>query len=134
MMVDVAIVMEKIFPNDTVLLVHDHGSWDAEALEAYNLLIDDPDWPRRKVFEGIVSKTGKECVGLQASDMIAYEIFKGVRDKVIDNEAKMRRVMEVISSKAPVTARWINQSGAEALYRIMKDSGKYPNLDTQGVC
>jgi hypothetical protein len=64
MMVEIAVIMEDIFPSDTVLLIHDHGTWDSEALEGYNLMIDDPDWPRRKLFEGLVSKTGKESVGL----------------------------------------------------------------------
>ncbi len=133
MIMDIALVMEQLFPGDTVLLVHDHGSWDTQLLQAYNLLIDDPYWARRKLFEGLLSNTGKESVGLQAADMIAYEVFKGVKDKVIDSEAEMRRAMRAISTKAPVKAQWINRSSAEALYRIMKESGKYPKLDEQGV-
>jgi hypothetical protein len=65
--------------------------------------------------------------------MIAYEVFKGVKAKTIDNDAKMRRVIQMISSKKPVMARWINLPAAQALYRVMKESGKYPDLDEKGV-
>jgi hypothetical protein len=132
-MVEVAHIMEQYFPGDTVLLIHDSGNWDAEALQGYKLLVDDPDWPRQGLFEGIVSKTGKESVGLQAADMIAYEVFKGVKDKTNDPEVEMRKAMKAIAAKAPVSARWINEPAAQALYRVMNESGKYPKLDEQGV-
>jgi len=133
-MVDVAIVMEKYFSGDTVLLVHDHGSWDQYALEAYNLMVDEPGWSRRGVFEGLVAKTNQDAIGLQAADMIAYEVFKGVKAKTISSDAEMRAVMKEFGKRdVPITARWINLPAAEALYKIMKDSGKYPNLDEMGI-
>lgn len=133
LMVDLAIIMEDIFPGDTVLLIHDHGNWDAEALEGYNLMIEDPDWPRRKMFEGLVSTTGRDSVGLQAAGMIAYEVFRSVKDKTKDPESEMRAAIKAIAAKKPISARWMNLHGAQALYRIMKESGKYPKLDEHGV-
>lgn len=136
MMVDIAHIMEEFFPGDTVLLLHDHGSWDDAALEGYNLMIDEPGWKRGHVFEGIVSKSGKDpsAIGLQAADMIAYEVFKGIKAKTISKDAEMRAVMkEFLNQDVPLTARWIDLKAAQALYKVMKDSGKYPNLDTQGV-
>jgi len=136
MMVDIAHTMEDIFPGDRVLLVHDHGNWDDAALEAYNLMIDEPEWKRRHVFEGIVSKSGKDtsAVGLQAADMIAYEVFKGIKARTVSKDAEMRAVMkEFLNQDVPLRARWIDLKAAEALYRIMKESGKYPDLDEKGV-
>jgi hypothetical protein len=132
-MVHVGIVMQEIFPNDTVLLIHDHGNWDDAVLQAYNLMVDEPDWPRRDVFEGLVMKTGGNCVGLQAADMIAYEVFKGVKAKTFSGDAEMRGAMKNLASQAPIRAQWIDLPAAQALYRVMKESGKYPNLDEQGI-
>jgi hypothetical protein len=135
-MVDLAHIMEENFPGDRVLVVHDHGSWDVAALAGYNLMVGDPKWKYRHLFEGIVSKTGNDpsAVGLQAADMIAYEVFKGIKAKTVSKDAGMRAVMqEFINRDVPMRARWINLRAAQALYRAMKDSGRYPNLDELGV-
>jgi hypothetical protein len=134
MMVDLAHIIEDYFPGDSVLLVHDHGNWDEFLLAAYNRVTDEKAWPRRAAFEGLSAKTGKMAIGLQAADMIAYEVFKGVKARTNLPESGMRGAMqEMINQDIPITARWINLKAARALYRVMKDSGKYPNLDEQGV-
>jgi hypothetical protein len=43
LMIEIAIIMEEYFAGDRVLLVHDHGSWDDEAQEAYNFMRRDPE-------------------------------------------------------------------------------------------
>lgn len=135
-MVDLAHIMEEIFPGDRVLVTHDHGSWDDVALAGYNLLVNEPDWPYGHLFAGFGSKSGKDpsAVGLQAADMIAYEVFKGIKAKTVSKDAEMRGVMkEFMNREVPLRARWIDLKAAEALYRIMKESGKYPDLDDRGV-
>jgi len=136
LMVEIAHVMEEYFPGDQVHLIHDHGNWDDTALEGYKLMVGDPEWKRGKVFEGIVSKSGKDpsAVGLQAADMIAYEVFKGIKAKTISKDAEMRAVMKAfVQQEVPMIARWIDLKAAQALYQHMKDSGKYPNLDNFGL-
>lgn len=133
MMVEIAHIMEETFPGDSVLLIHDHGNWDEAVLQAYNLMMDEPDWRGRGLFDGLLAKSGKEAVGLQAADMIAYETFKGIKAKTISNDAEMRGAMRALAAKAPIRSRWIDLGAAQALYRIMKESAKYPNLDTMGV-
>ena len=96
-------------------------------------MVDEPDWPRREVFEGLVMKTGGNCIGLQAADMTAYEVFKGVKAKAFSGDAEMRGAMKNLANQAPIRAQWVDLPAAQALYRVMKDSGKYPNLDEQGV-
>jgi hypothetical protein len=135
-MVEIAHIMEESFPRDRVLLVHDHSNWNDSAIEGYNLMIDEPAWKYRHIFEGIVSKSGKDpsAVGLQAADMIAYEVFKGIKAKTVSKDAEMRAVMkEFVYRNIRMSARWIDLNAAEALYRTMKASGKYPKLDEQGV-
>jgi hypothetical protein len=134
LMVEIAHTIEAYFPDDTVLLMHDHGDWDEQALRGYNLMIDDPAWKYRGLFEGITPKTGKASVGLQAADMIAYEVFRGVKDRTKNPDAAMRgATQEMLNKQIPLSARWINLTAAKALYRVMKDSGKYPDLDNCGV-
>jgi hypothetical protein len=140
LMVDIAHVMLAYFPGDTVLLIHDHGNWDAEALRAYNLMIEEADreperiWGSRNLFEGLLAKTGRESVGLQAADMIAYETFKGVKARTNSPEAAMRgAVTEMMNREIPLQSRWINLPAAQALYQVMKESGQYPDLDSKGI-
>ena len=134
LMVDLAHAMESYFPGDHVLLVHDHGNWDEQALRGYNLMIDDPAWKYKALFEGLLPKTGKQSVGLQAVDMIAYEVFKGVKAKTNNPDVAMRGAMqEMVNKQIPMEARWVNLKAAQALYQTMKESGKYPELDNGGV-
>jgi hypothetical protein len=105
LMVDIAHTMQDYFPGDSVLLIHDHGNWDEELLTGY-----------------------------KAADMIAYEVFKGVKAKTNSPDVAMRGPMQEMQNREiPMTARWINSRAAKALYHVMKESGKYPNLDDCGV-
>lgn len=134
LMVDIDRAMQAYFSGDSVLLIHDSGNWDEELLAGYNLMVDEPGWAPRRIFEGLLPKTGKTGVGLQAADMIAYEIFKGVKAMTNSPDVAMRGAMqEMHDREIPMTTRWINLQAAKALYRIMKESGKYPNLDDAGV-
>jgi hypothetical protein len=109
MIVDIAHTMLDYFPGDTVVLIHDHGSWDAQALLAYNLMIDEagrsPEriWGSLALFEGSLAKTGEECTGLQVADMIAYETFKGIKAKTNAPETAIRgAVREMINKQIPI--------------------------------
>jgi hypothetical protein len=134
LMVSIAHILEDYFPNDHVLLIHDHNNWDEDALHGYNLLIDDPDWGTRGLFKGLLSKTGKDDVGLQAADMMAYESFKAIKAKIKSPAAAMRgAVQEMVKRDIPIQSQWIDRKAALALYDVMKQSGKYPDLETKGV-
>lgn len=134
LMVEIAHTMESYFPGDTLLLVHDQGNWDEQALRGYNVMIDDPDWKYRSLFKGLLSKTGEQVVGLQAADMIAYWVYRGVNDRAMDPAAAMRgAIKEMQNKEIPMTARWISARTAKELYRVMKASGKHPELDSGGV-
>jgi hypothetical protein len=134
MMVDIAHIMRDHFRGDQVLLVHDHGNWDAEALKGYKLMIDDERWEPRHLFVGLLPMTAPQSVGLQAADMIAYEVFRGVKAKTSSSDAALRGVIqEMLNKEIPISARWIDLGAAKALYKVMKESGKYPNLDDGGV-
>jgi hypothetical protein len=134
MMVDIAHIMRDYFSGDQVFLIHDHGNWDAEALRGYNLMVNDENWKPRHLFLGLLPLTSPQAVGLQAADMIAYEVFRGVKAKTSSPDASMRgAIQEMLNRQIPMSARWINLDAAKALYRVMKKSGKYPDLDEGGI-
>ena len=134
LMIEVAHVLADYFPGDSVMLIHDHGNWDQELSAAYNRMIEEDELQFSSIFRGIVPKTGKQTVGLQAADLFAYETFKGVKNKTNNPEATMRRgAQAMLNKQIPMRARWIDLASARALYELMKESGKYPNLDSQGV-
>jgi hypothetical protein len=62
-MVDIAHTLRDIFPGDHVLLIHDHGNWDEQALTGYNLMIDDSEWPYRGLFERSTSDDRQAICG-----------------------------------------------------------------------
>jgi len=134
LMIEIARVLREYFLGDHVLLIHDHGNWDVQALEAYNLVIDEPAWEPRLLFEGLLPRTGSQDVGLQAADMIAYEVFKGIRARTKSPEAAMRgAVQEMRNKEIAMITKWIDLPAANALFRYMKESGKYPDLELKGV-
>jgi ethanolamine utilization microcompartment shell protein EutS len=124
MMVEIGHIMREYFPGDQVLLIHDHGDWDIQALAAYNRMVDDPKWISRELFVSIAPMTGAESVGLQAADLIAYEMFRRVKDKELKNSDDMRAAMKEMKKRGvPVAARYMDINGVKALRRIMEESG-----------
>jgi hypothetical protein len=126
MMIEITRIMQDYFPNEQVLLIHDHGDWDIAALNAYNQMIDDSRWENRKFFAGVVPLTGKQSVGLQAADLIAYEIFKGVKLNGRLHKDDMRKAFNALHRKqVPLGARFVDERTAIALREIMEGSTKY---------
>ncbi len=86
---------ELLSPEDRVLIIHDKGNWDGEALRGYRSMVDDRRWGHRHRFVGIEGKTGKQDVCLQAADMIAFESFKEADNLLFRNE-KTRAALEAL--------------------------------------
>ncbi len=125
-MVEIAHLMLQHRPGDTVLLVHDHGNWDAAALEGYNLMIDDERWDKRHLFEGITPLTNAKSIGLQAADMIAFEGHKGLRKKILNNDSTLRKALQaMVDKRVPIMAKYVGLDAAWALRKIMEESGRY---------
>jgi hypothetical protein len=119
-MVDIGHIMREHFPGDQVLLIHDHGDWDTEALAGYNMMVDDIRWEPRHHFLGLVSMTWRQAIGLQAADLIVYEIFKRLKSKVIDDSEKIRAPLrQLANNRMPISAKYINEAVLEKLRRLM---------------
>lgn len=116
LMVEIGHEMKENYPNDRVLLVHDSGAWDTEALEAYKCMVNDERWQSRRFFVGIKAMNWKESIGLQPADMIAYETFKFVNDTVMPNTEKLRNALSAVFDRhLKFNAKYINQKALIAL-------------------
>ena len=122
-MVDIARIMRVYRPTDEVMLIHDHGSWNLQALKAYNSMVDDERWPARKYFHSISPLTWKQSVGLQAADLIAYEGFKVMRKRLIHNSSELRWALrEFIAKEVPAAAKYMDKSSILELRTLIESS------------
>jgi len=109
-------LMARQRPDDQVHLVHDHGSWDVQALETFNFMVDDKRWKYRKIFTGITPLTGKQSVGLQAADLIVYEAHKAIKDRVVgDTDELSETVQAFLEKKVPVIGKYLDHETVVAL-------------------
>ncbi len=109
--------MKEHRPLDRVMLIHDHGSWDLEALQAYNAMVDDPEWEDAWRFVSISPLRWQDDAGLQAADMIAYESFKMINSNVCaGGGAELRKAMkELLKMNDGVYAEHLNVEGLQIL-------------------
>jgi hypothetical protein len=124
-MVSLGHIMRAHFPNDQVMLVHDHGDWDMQALTAYNLMVEDKSWPSRHFFHSLTSLTSKESIGLQAADLIAYETFKRVYNRLVKNSNELRWALRQFAEVMPSDIRLLGRPAINALRERMKESVKH---------
>lgn len=76
LMVDIAKKMLELFPGDQVLVVHESGNWDDEALRGYKLLAGEGKWDKGRIFCGFTSLTKVECIGFEACDLLLMRCLK----------------------------------------------------------
>jgi hypothetical protein len=124
-MVDLGRLMREVRPGDQVMLVHDHGDWDATALSVYNDMVDDKRWASRHVFHSITPLTWKQSVGLQAADLAAYETFRVLKSKLATNQTTMRYALRhLVAQEMPMIPRYIDRRALKALVRVIKENRK----------
>jgi hypothetical protein len=94
-------VMRNYFPEDQVMVVHDHGDWDKHALGAFNTMVDDPRWDSRKYFHSLTSMTSTQSIGLQSADLIAYEAFKLIHKRLVKDVVELRWALQQFAGEVP---------------------------------
>jgi hypothetical protein len=75
-------------------LIHDRSSYDSVLLDAFNLLVNDPEFSAAKRFTTIAPMCWQHSVSLQAADLMAYENFKESQRCLVGR--KRRKSLEVI--------------------------------------
>ena len=122
--------LDKHPPSDRVTIIHDRGNWDVHALQAFKILVDDPEWEYRNRFVAITPLRWRDDTGLQSADLIGYECMR-----VIDNElwtgGKMRKAMEALLKCNPrICPAYIDRQALEA---VKKELDKGPSRDAAAV-
>jgi len=109
MMVEIGHTMRDHYPNDKVLLVHDRGNWDVQALNAYHWMVDDVRWEPRKYFAGIIPMSWEHSIGLQPADMVAYETFRFLKDTVLPDTEKLRSALiAMMERRLEINSKYMN--------------------------
>lgn len=83
------ILGDKRWPAERLALVHDHSSYNAVLLDAFNHLKADETLEHRELFTTIEPKTWKECIFLQPADFLAYENYKAVERESAGNPRRV---------------------------------------------
>ena len=125
LMYEIAFAMQE-WPEDCrVALVHDHGDWDKLALEGYNQLVDDPEWEHRHRFVSITPLTWKDDVGLQAADLIAYELMRRLDDTLWTGRDIRIPLKAILEMNNHVSGKYLDHGELKSLkQRIFTPSGE----------
>ena len=89
---EVCEVVDKYFPGECVAVIHDHG-FNAQAQKAFEAVHKHHD-PQR-VLRSIAAMEWKDCIALQAADLIAYESMKA-SSRYRSNNSEVRRSLRRI--------------------------------------
>jgi hypothetical protein len=108
--------LAKDFPPEfRMAVIHDHGPWDAIALQAYNNWVDDPTWEHRHRFVSITPLTWKADIGLQSSDLIAYESMRWLDDHLWTGKDLRPALKALLDMNDHVHGEYINRDALLAL-------------------
>jgi hypothetical protein len=106
--------LDKHVLSDRVTIVHDHGNWDIHALQAFNILVDDPEWEYRNRFVAITPLRWQDDTGLQSADLIAYECMRAI-DNELWTGKKMRTAMEeLLKCNSGIFPAYLDREALEA--------------------
>jgi hypothetical protein len=119
-MVSLGGLLRENFPEDQVMIVQDHGDWDVRALAAYNNMLSDLRWGSRLFFHSFTSLSWKQSVGLQSCDLIAFEMFKRVHQKLTKNTDELRWAMRQITGHMAGDMRLMDIRAVRALRQTME--------------
>jgi len=114
-----------------VALVHDHGDWDKQALEGYNLMVDDKQWEHRHRFVSITPLTWRDDVGLQSADLIAYEAMRWLDDRLWTGRDMRIPLQKLTEMNGHMYGTYFNREALE----LLKAEIDKPNEDkeTNGI-
>ena len=102
------------WPKDCrVALVHDHGDWDRWALHAYNELMANEEFKHRDRFVSMTALTWKCDVGLQAADLIAYELMRCLDDTLWTGKDMRIPLREIMQMNDHVSGFYLNREALQ---------------------
>ncbi len=109
-------IVRKHFVRDSVGIVFESGNWNADGVAVYNQTIADPKFKDRSLFTSVSAISNKQCVGLQAADLIAYESMKRVLAHAVSNSNKLRWALkQLLGNKNLGESAYIDRNALVAL-------------------
>jgi len=82
-------------------MTHDHCDYDAALLEAFNQMLDDPEFKCRDRFTTLVPARWQNCIPLQPADLLAYENYKETVRRKEMSQRKRRTTLRLILDSEP---------------------------------
>lgn len=120
-MVELAHALDEL-PTHKIFIIHDTGNWDVQALQGYNSMVNDLRWQLRDRFVGITPGKWQDHVGLQASDLIAYETFKHLDNKLFNSTAHVRPALRALLPKVPLRAKYWDKPVLTAFKKLVDET------------
>jgi hypothetical protein len=120
-MVELGHALDEL-PGYQIFMIHDHGNWDVEALQSYNSMLSEPRWQSADRFAGITPGSWEKVVGLQAADLIAYETFKHLDNRLFVEDYKVRYALRTLIPHMPLYAKYFEKLSLTALKNALDES------------
>ncbi len=108
-----------------VAMIHDHGDWDSLALQIFNGLVDNPNWEFRDRFISITPLNWKQDVGLQAADLIAYELMRRLDDKLWTGKEMRIPLRKMLAMNEDIVGYYL---GKQALLEFQQTLDDHLNI------
>lgn len=99
LMLEVGVSMRQYRPDDRVILFHDQDRrMNVYATSAFSEMINDPDWSDADRFVSIAPVRWQDDAGLQACDMIAYEVYRLVNKELTMGQSpvELRKPLKIL--------------------------------------
>jgi hypothetical protein len=59
-----------------ITLIHDRNDYNLTILQAFDKMVNDPNFKYGKSFTSITACSWEDCIALQPADLVAFEVFK----------------------------------------------------------
>jgi len=119
--------MKKLPPDHRVAMIHDHGDWDSFALQIFNGLIDNPHFAHKHRFVSITPLNWREDVGLQAADLIAYELMRRLDDRLWTGKEMRIPLREIMRMNKNIVGYYLGKQALEEFQRTFDDHVNTPD-------
>ncbi|MGD0199910.1 MAG: hypothetical protein ABSD27_04080 [Bryobacteraceae bacterium] len=115
---ELALVMQRCFPNEGVVVFHDSGDFVAPAFEAFRHYETNPQ------FVSFAPLPWRRCPAMQPADLLAYEGVK-LADRRLQGDEYIRKSMQAImGEQVPMSVAYIRRGAFQEVMDRMVATGE----------
>jgi len=115
LMVQLGHIMQRFAPNEKITIFHDWTDHNAAILTAFEATIGVQQWVSRKFYTTIAPLHWQDCVQLQPTDLMAYEIYKATEAQRHTGRKMRRFLRELLGNNAQIAAKYFPKSVLEKI-------------------